>query len=82
MGNLDWGSKFSLDMSQNKGGGKKIHPVERNKFCFWPISPFFWWNWPKIKKMLKIAFYKATTLIKTQNSQFWLLGLLCIYIGL
>ena len=30
MGNLDWGSKFSLYMSQNMGRGKKIHPVERN----------------------------------------------------
>ena len=27
MGNLDWGSKFSLDMSQNMGEGKKVHPV-------------------------------------------------------
>ena len=30
MGNLDLGSKFSLDMSQNRGEGKKVHPVERN----------------------------------------------------
>ena len=30
MGNLDRGSKFSLDMSQNRAGGKKIHPVEKN----------------------------------------------------
>ena len=30
MRNLDLGSKFSLGMSQNRGGGKKIHPVERN----------------------------------------------------
>ena len=30
MGNPDLGSKFSLDMSQNRGEGKKVNPVERN----------------------------------------------------
>ena len=30
MGNLDWGSKFSIDMSQNSGEDKKVHPLERN----------------------------------------------------
>ena len=30
MGNLELGLKFSLDMSQNRGEGKKVHPVERN----------------------------------------------------
>ena len=26
-GNLDWSSKFPIDMSQNKGKVKKVHPV-------------------------------------------------------
>ena len=34
MENLDLGSKFSLDMSQNRAEGKKVHPVERNYFAF------------------------------------------------
>ena len=33
MGNLDWGSKFSLDKSQNRGEHKKFHPVPIN-FAF------------------------------------------------
>ena len=48
MGNLYWGSKFSLDMSQNRGEGDKAHPVERNLFRFWPINPLFWYNWLKV----------------------------------
>ena len=34
MGNLDWGSKCSLDMSQNRGEGTKVQPVERNYIAF------------------------------------------------
>ena len=34
MENLDWGAKFSLDMSQNRGEGKKVHPVERDNLAF------------------------------------------------
>ena len=30
MGNVGLGSMFSFDVSQNRGEGKKIHPVERN----------------------------------------------------
>ena len=41
MGKLDWGSKFSLDMSQNRDEGKKVHPVERKEFSFWQINPLF-----------------------------------------
>ena len=29
-GNLDLSSKFPIDMSQNKGNVKKVHPVGRN----------------------------------------------------
>ena len=34
MGNLDWSSKFSLDMSQNRCECKKVHPEERNYLAF------------------------------------------------
>ena len=50
MGNLDWGSKFSLDMSQNRGERKKFHPVQ-----IWLLtnkSPFLI-ELTKIQKMLK-----------------------------
>ena len=30
MGNPSWGFKLSLDKSQNRGEGKKVHTVERN----------------------------------------------------
>ena len=48
MGNHDWGSKFSLDMSQNRGEDKKVHPVEKNKTSFWPINPLFYGIDPKL----------------------------------
>ena len=62
MGNLDWGSKFPLDMSQNRDKGKKNHPVDRNLSSFWTIYPLFWWNGQKVKKMY--FFFTATTFIK------------------
>ena len=62
MGNLDWGSKFSLDMSQNRGEGKKVHPVERSYFCFWPISPLFYGIDQKLRKCNKMFFFLNTTL--------------------
>ena len=67
MGNLDWGSKFSLDMSHNRGEGKKFDPVEINKFYFWPISPLFDGIDQKLRKCKKNAFLKATTFIKHKN---------------
>ena len=63
MGKLDWGFKFSLGMTQNRGEGKKVHPVERKSFSFWPISPLFWWNWSKGNEMFfKNVFFKLQLL--------------------
>ena len=65
MGNLDWVSKFLLDMSQNRGQGKKVHCVVRNKFGFWPINPLFY----DIDQKLR-TFFLSYNFYKTQNSQF------------
>ena len=61
MRNLDWDLKFSHNMSQNMGEGKKVHPEERNLFSFWPINPLFLMEFRKCKKK---DFFKATALIK------------------
>ena len=72
MGNLDWGSKFWLNMSQNRNDGKKVHPVEINYFCFWPINPLFLMELTKsyenVKK--KCFFFKATIFIKHKIHNF------------
>ena len=56
MGNLDLGLKFSPDMSQNRGEGKKIHPVESYLFSIWPINPLFDAIDQKLRKCKKNAF--------------------------
>ena len=41
MGNLDWGSMFSLEISQNRGEGKKVYPADRNYLAFYQYIHFF-----------------------------------------
>ena len=57
--NLDWSTKFPIDMSQNKGKVEKVHPVERNLFSFLTINPLFWWNRPKVNNIKTIVLFKS-----------------------
>ena len=41
MENLDGGSKFSLDISQNSVEGKKVHPIQKINFAFDQKIHFF-----------------------------------------
>ena len=63
MGNLDWGSMFPLDMSQNRDRGKKNHPVDRNLFSFWTIYPLFD---EMDKKSRKCIFLQLQLLLSTK----------------
>ena len=83
MGNLDWGSKFLLDMSQNRGERKSSTLYREINFAFDQKIHFFDEIDQKLKiKKKKSFFFKSYNFYKTQNSQFWLLVLLCINIGL
>ena len=60
MGNLDWGWKFSLDMSQNKGEGKKD-----KLFLLLTNKSTFLLELTKSKEHVKKnVFFKATSFIK------------------
>ena len=67
MGNLELGSKFSLDMSQNGGEGKKIHHIERI-FCAFDQKSTFLMKWTKSKATTTATKITTMTIIACSPS--------------